>query len=247
MTDENVADDAVVSNANLDDAFDESDEGNEEVEATATKTPTPAPEEKGDDSDPEEDEEDAEPPAAEDDAKGKSVPVAALKSERSKRQAAEAERDELKKRLAPEDTEEQGEPNIDVKLFTERTNMSREMMMDSKPDYEEMENIFTEIANANPHLVSEMVKSPNPAKFAYQKAKEHIEYQQFLKDKDSAEYKDFLKAKASGKIVKPVSETPEDKRKKSVLAVPNINKAASIGSNSTPKENLESLDEMFED
>lgn len=124
--------------------------------------------------------------------------------------------------------------------------MSREMMMESKPDYQEMENIFTEIATGNQHLINQMMNSHNPAKFAYEKAKEHVAIEEAKKLKDSDEFKEFLKLKAEGKT-KPAAITTDEKRKQSVLAVPKLNKAASIGSNSTPKESLENLDEMFED
>ncbi len=248
MTDDKEDDAQPVSAANLDDAFDAADEDQEEVGETA-KTPETTETDKGEDEDEtvdeaEESEDEAETPAAEDKHEGKSVPVAALKSERQKRQQAEARVAELEKRNAP--TEERGEMDLDSKLFAERTNMSREMMMESKPDYQEMENIFTEIATGNQHLIDQMMKSHNPAKFAYEKAKEHVAIEEAKKLKDSDEYKEFLKLKAEGKT-KPVAITTDEKRKQSVLAVPKLNKAASLGSNSTPKENLDTLDDMFEE
>jgi hypothetical protein len=248
MTDEKDEDVQNASAPNLEDAFEAEDDDHEEVGETA-KTPELKDEAQGEDKDEtvdeaEESEDEAEPPAAEGKNEGKSVPVAALKSERAKRQALEAELNDLKTKHAPQ--EEHGELDVDGKLFAERTNMSREMMMELKPDYQDMETIFTEIAKDNPYLVSQMMKSHNPAKFAYEKAKEHVEVQEAKKLKDSEEYKEFLKLKASGKT-KVVTESPDEKRKKSVLAVPKLNKAASIGSNSTPKESLEDLDDMFEE
>jgi hypothetical protein len=188
-----------------------------------------------------------EPPATEEtetEDREKSVPMSALISERRKRQEIEAEYNELKKKADPS-VDQDGKPDINTLLFNERTNMSREVMMDLKPDYEEMEAVFTEIAQNDQSLVMQMMRSPNPAKFAYNKAKEHAQYQQYLKDKESDEYKEFLKAKASGSLKKPVEETAEVKRKRSVLEVPNLNKVASLSSNSTTKERLETLDEMF--
>ena len=249
MTDENKSEDAEKApSGNLNDVFSNNSEDSGEVEATPTKTQKSEPELKGDDEEAEveqtEEESDAEPPS-EKDTEGKSVPVAALKSERQKRQAAELERDELKKKIA-QSGEVAEEPDLDQKLFNERTNLSREIMMEAKPDYQEMEDIFIEIAKKDEALVNAMRRSTNPAKFAYTKAKEHLEYQQFLKDKDSDEYKEFLKAKAEGKTAKAVEETPEQKRKKLALSVPNLNKATSMASNSTKTERVPTLNEMFD-
>lgn len=249
MTDEKDEDTQQASAPNLEDAFESDVEEQEEVGETA-KTPDPKAEQKGEDTEDEtvdeaeeSEDDEAETPSADSKHEGKSVPVAALRSERAKRQALEAELNDLKNKNAPQ--EEHGELDIDGKLFAERTNMSREMMMEAKPDYEAMETVFTEIAKDNPYLVNQMMKSHNPAKFAYEKAKEHVAVEEAKKLKDSDEFKEFLKAKAEGKKI--VKESPDEKRKQSVLAVPKLNKAASVGSNSTPKETAESLDDMFED
>lgn len=243
-----------MTNSELDNVFEESTTETTKVGHEATKEVEQEVEQKGDDADVQETEQEQETeavkPTVEDEDKGeKSIPVAALKSERQKRQAAESEREELKKKLAQYEvgSEEPQELDVDEKLFNERVNMSREMMMETKSDYAEMAQTFIDLAKNSPALLEDYRRSGNPAKFAYQKAKEHVEYQQFLKDKDSEDYKEFLKLKTEGKLSKQVEESPEEKRKKAALGVPKLNNLTSKSSNSVPKAKLSSWNEILPD
>lgn len=181
---------------------------------------------------------DAEPPAA-DETEAKSVPVAALKSERQKRQAAESELNELRRKLG------KSEPEVEVSedLFRDRTETTRALMVEFKPDYEAMEEIFISLADSDKTLKAKLRNSPNPAKFAYETAKAHVEYQRFQEDVKSDDWKAFQEFKAS-KAKPVVEDSPEVKRKKTALSLPNINKATSVASNSE-QEPKGTLDELF--
>lgn len=179
----------------------------------------------------------AEPPAAEE-TEAKSVPVAALKSERQKRQAAESELNELRKKLG------QAEPESEVSedIFKDRTETTRALMVEFKPDYEAMEEIFLGLADNDKSLKVKLRNSSNPAKFAYETAKAHVEYEAFKENIKSDEWKEFQEFKKSKK--KPPEDPPEVKRKKTALSLPNINKATSVASNSE-QESIGTLDDMF--
>ena len=244
-------DDQPLSDDNLDDVFRGSEQAEKEVEASPTKISEQKSEPEGED-----DKEDAETPTAKD-TEEKLVPVAALKDERRKRQELEAKiskYEEVKlveKPARPDILEDQEgafrhtESAVAEIILKERINLSREMMLSTKEDYEAMENVFVDMAKENPSLVIEMNKNPNPAKFAYQKAKEHAEYSEFQKVKETDEYKEFLEMKKSGKLEKPIEDTPAQKRNKSVLSMPNLNKATAVASNSIRKMDVPTLDEMF--
>lgn len=254
MTDENNAGgEQPLSNANLDDVFSGNEGEAVEVEAKPTKKPAQKSEPKG-----EVEEEDVETPTTKD-TEESLVPVAALKSERRKRQ-------ELEAKIASYEAKEKGEQapkrpdvledqegafnhvenNFEERLFQERINLTKEVMMESKPDYLEKADYFLELVKENPALADEVRKASNPAKFAYNKAKEHLDYLEFQKTKDSDEYKSFMEAKKSGKLVS-LAETPEQKRNKAALSAPNLSRATSVGSNSVKQLAVPSLDEMFAD
>jgi hypothetical protein len=57
---------------------------------------------------------------------------------------------------------------IQTQVFETRTVLSREMMMSSKPDFQEVEAIFIEAARRAPHLVEALKAHPMPAKYAYE-------------------------------------------------------------------------------
>lgn len=224
----------------IDEVFNGEIEDHEEVGEAPAKTQE-IEEPEGEKSEPEKDEDEAEPPAAEDEVEEKSVPVAALKSERQKRQAAETELNELKKKIAPEEEED-----VDEAVFIDRVDISREVLMEAFPDYEEKEAVFFDLAKDNKQLRMQLRQSKNPAKFAYEKAKEHLEIEEIKQVKSSDDWSAFQQWKKEQKN-KPVEDTPEVKRNKSVLAVPNLNKATAKGSNSSPVQSLPELDEIFED
>lgn len=178
----------------------------------------------------------------------------AVLDERRKRQELEAklakyEEEKVEKIKRPDVLEDQEgafqhtESAFENKLFQERINLTRELMMEAKPDYSEMAALFLEMVKENPSLESEIRNSSNPAKFAYNKAKEKVEYNEFQKTKETPEYKQFLEAKKSGKLNALVEETPEQKRNKSALNVPDLINSTSAKSGHTEGER--SLDQIL--
>jgi len=197
----------------LDDVFNDSETEEQVGQEQETEVAANEPEEEEEQGEPAAEEsadEDAEPPAAEESPEDIGL-KAALKSERTKRQAVEAELRQLR----------EANPNTsDVDLSQFRRETSAMVMRSLKPDYDEKAVIFTELAKDNPRLAEECNASPNPALFAYEKAQEHLEIQDLKKLKDSDEYKQFLELKKKGEL------DPKAKRKNAALSVPSLNKAA---------------------
>lgn len=248
MTDEvdttqDKAEDAEVQKDTIDDLFEDSQEqpkaesvetkgeASEAVEAKAeTKTEDePAKTE-------------AEPPAA----KEESVPVKALTEERRKRQDAEKRLKELEEKLQQAPQQEQvkvpdpiEDPQGYAKFMEDKTNLdalrtkvnlSRDLMLDLKDDYAEKETLFVELARANPYLVQQMNASPNPAKFAYQTATEHLEVQKYKDPKYQEQLKSELKEQLRKELLAELQEAKPGK--KSALDVPDLTKATAAGKNS---------------
>jgi hypothetical protein len=147
------------------------------------------------------------PPAAQEEPG--QIPFAALKDERAKRQAYEAELAELRAQLAqlqqqpaPQAQQEQGPPDrwedpegYDRWLVAQATNqateaarealvvdrirLSAEQAKAQHPDYLEKKSVFEQMARHNPMLIEEMKRHPNPAQYAYDVAKTQLELQQY--------------------------------------------------------------------
>ena len=144
--------------------------------------------------------ENAEPPAAEP-SEPETVPVAALMSERQKRQELQAELDRMNAQPAPEVPsifdDEEGALNhlknqFSGQLTTAVRNISRAPMMALHTDYEAKEVIFTEMAKSDPSLIAKMDASGNPAKFAYDTANNKAQYDAM---QDMPKYEADMKAK----------------------------------------------------
>lgn len=243
--------------ASLDAILEGDSEGTEQVGKKETEVEKTEDTETTKEQDPEETKgEESEPPAEKDESEAK-IPVKAQQDERRKRQAAEKKAAELEAELAelkkqktnpikepdPVEDPEGAHNSLKGLILQERINLSREMLIDSKPDYLELEKVFVELAKQNPSLVQQMNESPNPAKFAYTKAKEHTEYQDFLKTKDSEDYKAFLESKKKAESEKELEETPEEKRKKSAVKVPDLVNATSgnLGTKPVKRETLDDI------
>ena len=215
----------------------------EQVEETDDKT-----EDESEESDDAEDE--SEDDAETTSAREESVPVKALTEERRKRQSAEKRVKELEGQLRPKDKipdpidDPEGyvkynEKRFSAEAFRTKANLSRDVMIDTKDDYIEKEAIFVKLAKERPYLKQQMMEHPNPAKFAYNTALEHLEIEKY-RDPD---YREKLKAELREEILKEKGGKPA---KKSALDVPDLTKAAAAGKNSDSVEKEETLDDMFE-
>jgi hypothetical protein len=122
----------------------------------------------------------AEPPSAE----PKLVPIQAVLDARRRAQTAEARLAELEKQNAskdehapnPIDDPEGHEKYLRTKWEKERaakvTEESRARMLETAPDYEEYEKLFLAMARSDTSLVEKLNNHSDPAKFAYETAKE---------------------------------------------------------------------------
>lgn len=189
----------------------------------------------------------SEPPAEEN--KEESWTKKAVLDERKKRQAAESELAKYKENKVNSKEPEEITPeqqSLQKIILNERINLSREMMLDKHEDYEEYETIFIDMAKENPALVTQMQASPNPAKFAYQQAKQLSE----AKKLSDPTYVETLKKQMYEEILKQIeAEKENDKvnnsRKKAALSVNNLVKATSANEVSH-EEQKDPLAELFD-
>lgn len=163
------------------------------------------------------DSEDAPPSGA-----SKSVPLAGLLDERDKRKTAEAEAAELRRKLEEATKPTEAPPSVfddedaafneritpivgqfQSELVRNRFELSREMMMMAKDDFETRESEFLALAADRPELVSQLQESPNPARFAYETAVKHEELQAMenideWREKERAKLREELQAEMQG-------------------------------------------------
>lgn len=185
-------------------------------------------------------------------AEEKSVPIKALTEERRKRQEAEKRAEELEAKLTKIEPEKVPDPVEDPEGYKQymedsrhldalkvKVSLSRDVMLDLKTDYAEKENVFVELARKNLFLVQQMNASPNPAKFAYQTAVEHLETTKLRDPK----YKETLKEEIRKEILAELKGTA---RKKSALDVPDLTQATAAGKNSDKTESLAELDDIMQ-
>lgn len=164
---------------------------------------------------------------------------AALAAERKKRQELEEKGKETPKLPDPVDDPEGYSAAVNDavqrEMLNARITLSRDLMMDSTPDFTEHEKVFVEMAQANPSLVAQMHASPNPAKFAYQTAKDHIEVQKL---RDPNHLQKLIEEKAKELIAS------QSLGKKTALDVPDLKSAA--GKNDVEVEKPAGLKEIFD-
>ena len=122
------------------------------------------------------------------------IPVAALKDERTKRQQAETERQQLADRLQQyeayfqqlqqqgQTTDEEPDPidaltaqieqsvmsKVQQQYLTAQVNMTEALARQKWADYDEKVELFKDEAKKNPFLVQQLMQAPNPAEYAYQ-------------------------------------------------------------------------------
>lgn len=170
-----------------------------------------------------------EPTATEQD----SVPKAALIAERRKRQAAEDKLRQL-----------EGGEKIDpaTEALNRTINISRDLMLDSHKDYPEMEKIFMDLISEPSDdgirikdltLYEKFRNSANPAKFAYNHAKQHKDFQ----EKSSPDYEKKLREKIEKELISKLKGVDASK-------LTNLtNLAASANNTEQPKESSPNDDE----
>lgn len=128
----------------------------------------------------------------------RTVPLPALEDERRKRKEAESDREALRKRLDELEARINGsgqkpaensqgsrqalpdpyddpvgyaraiENRNQYAIFETRLHLTRDSMLTSVEDYEEIESVFADAAEKYPRLAYELSRSPNPARYAYE-------------------------------------------------------------------------------
>ncbi len=200
-------------------------------------------------------EEEAETTSTEEDDEKQSWTLAAVKDERAKRQEAQKRAEELerqleelkrgdsKRELPDVFDDQQGfvksiRDEFTSELASAKLEMAREFMMESHPDYEEMEQKFIEIAKENPVLRSQAQKASNPAKFAYQQAKKYVEWQEM---QDVDKFKEKMKAEAKAELEAELRQAKEKKASKVADISPSLAKARASDKEQTVDDSLESI------
>ena len=204
-------------------------------EEETTGDPEQAPEVKAEDSTPEsESKEPTEEKKPEQEEE--SWTKAAVIDERRKRQELERKLEEYESRKPEqkrpdvfEDADgafKYTEEQINQRIQGVQMSLSVEMMRTVKEDYDEMETAFIELAKDNPALVQEMNKSPNPARFAYETAKKHQQWQE-VQNVDT--YKAKLREEMRAELEKELGEKQAKQDRKREAIQPTLSGAGSKG------------------
>lgn len=235
-----------------DDVFDDSPPEPVQAEEEDEKGDEPAPAEaKAEAEEPEEAKQEVEPPSTEDAEAGLK---AAIVAERRRRQEAERELKELRAKEAPDPHEdpEGFEAHVKQTAWQERVENARELMMDVHPDYEEMEAVFMQMVRddkgnvVDTGLVAKMQSSKNPAKFAYEKAKEYREIEKY---RDPAKRAALISEEVEKALEAKLREI-QAKKPEGVTAteLPSLTGATAAGSNTLSRvKGAETVDELFDD
>lgn len=214
----------------------------EAVEEPAEQTPeAPAEEPKAAEEKPQESGEAKEPEKEDSTPESESWTKAAVMDERRKRQALERELEQLRKPKAepkrpdvfedPDGAFSHMQQQFQQELATQRIAMSRDNMQMLKPDYDDMEQVFIKMAEDNPALVEQMRSHPNPARFAYEQATKHREYQQ-MQDVDS--YKAKLREEVKAELLKEMEADKAKEAQKDEAVTPSLAKQRSSGGQDQP-------------
>lgn len=202
-------------------------------------------------------EEKGEPPSSEiqKEQEPESWTKTAVFKERRKRQELEKKYQQLEAQLAalsqPKEQEQRVErPNVfedpenafsyserlvEEKAFTRLVKYSEAEMRETHPDYDEMSNEFMKLAQQNPLLSQELYNAPNPAKFAYNTAKNYLEAQKF----NDPNYKEKLKEDIRKEVLAELARNQEVSKPVSPsVQVPDLSKTTSALSGDKFPEDL---------
>tara|TARA_R110000822_G_scaffold77081_2_gene185096 strand:+ start:1884 stop:2684 length:801 start_codon:yes stop_codon:yes gene_type:complete len=183
---------------------------------------------------------------------------AALSAERRKRQEAEQKLNAQKQEVPdpienPEGYAEYIKTQHSQDTTSTKISLSRDMMMDANEDYADKEKVFMDlvgveyddngqaIAVDDQKLYREFISSPNPARFAYNKAKEHLEVQRLK----SPAYREQLRAELKAELEAELKQ--KDKGGVSATEVPDLTNATASGSNSQRLSSRDEISSVFSD
>lgn len=184
------------------------------------------------------------------------VPLAALKAEREKRQRFEREKQELERRIAEAEKQNEPKPEIwdDPDGFVTQRVQALEQQFNGRlygaleaaaretyPDYDEVFATVEEEARNNPAIKHEVFSSPNPAVAAYKLGKRLQEFKQM---QDPEAYKAKIKAELMAEI--KAEQEAEAKRKKAAADAipPDLSSSRSVKGEDVPASE-DVFDNMF--
>jgi hypothetical protein len=174
------------------------------------------------------------PTTSEEDSEKQQWTFHAVKDERAKRQQAEAKIKELEEKLAapkPETPDVFEDPDGFVQslqathkedLHRQRIEIYREMQQERHSDYLEKEAKFIELANENPILLTQMQRSSNPAKFAYEQA---VKHEQFQEMQDTEAFREKIRAEERAKLEKELMQEKVEEKADAEKLSPSLAKA----------------------
>lgn len=227
---------------------------NDEVEKPEVtgeeKGGSPTPDVKPDKVEADKPEEDSPPESAKRADDEESWTMAAVLDERRKRQELERQLEELRAKEKPEDTRpdvfedpdgafSHVEQRFNQKILNERITLSRALMEDRHADYADKEAVFVGMAKENPDLIRQMQEHPFPAKFAYEQASKHQEYQA-MQDVDA--YKSKLREEVKAELLQEMEAKNSQKAEKDKIAdAPSLSKTRSAKDDPVIDESLEDI------
>ena len=192
---------------------------------------------------------------------------AALTAERQKRQAAEARLKELQEKKEapdplddPEGFKQHLQDESNQARMKDRINLSRDMMIDSKgeSEYLEMEKVFYSlVADVDDEgnvasiidetLHRKFLAAPNPARFAYNTAVEHLETQRLKSPDYQKQLREEIKAELKAEM-EAERKKEADKSGVSAGEVPDLTGATGTASQSvTIEPEVSQIGDVFDD
>ena len=186
---------------------------------------------------------------------------ASIKDERAKRQELEKRAIELESKLKELEQPQAEKPDfytdpdkrlaverqeIELKLQRAKIDMSEMLVKQTHQDYDEVVKAFEEAATANPFLAQQMLNHANPALFAYQEGKKHIQ----IKDmQNPEEYKAKLEAELREQIkAEMLAETEklELERKKLSTSITDARAIGSVKANADAEADSDPFSNLFD-
>lgn len=177
---------------------------------------------------------------------------AAVLDERKKRQALEAEIEQLRK--AQQQPEQK---NVDLfedpdawqrnlseqfnhQVLETRISMSREMFAAMKDDYEEAEAAFVDYAKQYPELITQMTQAAVPAKFAYEQGKKVLAFNEFQKF-DAETVRAKIREEERAKVMAELQQQQSAKQSKVANLTPSLVAIQTQTVKDDPEPTLEQL------
>lgn len=184
------------------------------------------------------------------------VPIEALLSEREKRQKLEAKLKEFEEQSKPEPRpdvfEDQDgafshlEQTLDQKVKAVAFSFSEKLMRREADDYDSRRDQFLQMAQDNPHLISQLQASDDPARFAYETAVK-LERIQKLENVDDieAELEARIRDKVRKEIEAEMSAKSEKQQANREAVTPSLASSTSVAGTTNPVNKNPTLDDII--